>query len=354
MFGHRIVIPDTLIQDTLLKLHDGHPGINAMKSTAKLYVWWPNVLIDVENYIKTCHSCQKHRPQDPDTPLYCWNVPDQPWERLHIDFTGPFDQRFWFVIVDSFSKWLEVHPVDSANTSNVIRLLDSTFSRFGVPSTVVSDNGSCFTSDEFRRFCRKFQIKHILTTPYHSRSNGAVERVIRTFKARYKAERDSCEDVHECLNRVLFSLRNTIHMSTRRIPSELLLGRKLKGIFENIRPDLRRTMHEAQLTQKLYHDQPCREKSFERNNAVWIYDHKTKQYVPGTISNKTGPLSYIVEVEGGYQRKHADHLRERIDATPATQSKEFIIPVEEKLCEQLNSREPVNPDFVENTIQNEI
>ncbi|KII68783.1 hypothetical protein RF11_12058 [Thelohanellus kitauei] len=104
---------------------------------------------------------------------------------------------------------------------------------------------------------------------------------------------------------------------------------KILGIFENIRPDLRRKMHIAQLTQKLYHDQPCREKSFERNNAVEIYDHKTKQYIPGTISNTTSPFSYIVVVESGYQRKHADHLRERIDVTPATQSKEFMKPVEE-------------------------
>ena len=56
------------------------------------------------------------------------------------------------------------------------------FARFGVVDCVLSDNGSQFTSVEFKDFCEIIQIKHITTPQYHSRSNGQAERFVDTLK----------------------------------------------------------------------------------------------------------------------------------------------------------------------------
>ncbi|KII63512.1 Pro-Pol polyprotein [Thelohanellus kitauei] len=245
MFGHRIIVPQSLRHEFLNKLHEGHPGITAMKNNARFYVWWPGLLQDVENFVKTCKSCQKFRPQDPESPLYCWDIPDSQWERLHIDFLAPLDDNYWLVIIDAFSMWMEIEPINSPNSANVIRILDSCFAHYVVPKTIVSDNGTCFTSEDYRLFCIKLKIKAIHTTPYHIRSNGAAERVIRTFKSRYSAERNTCEDKWACLNRVRFCLRNSIHVSTNRTPSELFLGRKLNKMISNLQPCSKRSIHYA-------------------------------------------------------------------------------------------------------------
>ncbi|KII67543.1 Pro-Pol polyprotein [Thelohanellus kitauei] len=311
MFGHRMIIPEKLRRNILNILHEGHPGRSAMMSNAKMYVWWPGITKDVENFVDCCQACQKFRAKAPETPLYCWNVPEKPWDRLHIDFTGPFDGKYWFVLVDAYSKWMEIFHTDSPNSYNVCLMLDSCFARFGVPHMIVSDNGTCFTSGIFKEFCSKRQIKHICTTPYHSRSNGAVERVIRTFKARYNAERESKRNRNECLNRVLFNLRNTPHTSTQHSPAELMLGRKTNSSLNNMRPNIRESMLHAQFKQKQYHDRSSQHREFKPNEKVWVFKKDKHQYIPGEVIARSGPLSYSVDTDGYTERKHADDLRKR-------------------------------------------
>ena len=56
----------------------------------------------------------------------------------------------------------------------------------GIPETIVSDNGSIFTSKEFHQFAQLKDIKHITTAPYHSVSNGFAESAVQTIKAGLK------------------------------------------------------------------------------------------------------------------------------------------------------------------------
>ena len=56
------------------------------------------------------------------------------------------------------------------------------FAQFGLPETIVSDNGSCFVSNEFESFLQSYGIKHITTAPYHPSSNGLAERAVQVLK----------------------------------------------------------------------------------------------------------------------------------------------------------------------------
>ena len=90
------------------------------------------------------------------------------------------------IIVDAHSKYIDVHAVSSATTSATITKLRQTFAVLGLPITIVSENGSCFTSDEFEQFCRAKGITHVKCSPYHPSSHGVAEMAVQAVKAGLK------------------------------------------------------------------------------------------------------------------------------------------------------------------------
>ncbi|KAI0983263.1 hypothetical protein GJ496_010403 [Pomphorhynchus laevis] len=109
----RIVIPSELRKKTLDHIHLGHPGIVAMKSLARTYVWWPKLSEEVEKYVLHCPECQKSRNTPPDYPLQNWPITSSPWERVHVDFAGPVKEQYYLLMQCAASKWSEVLPIAS-------------------------------------------------------------------------------------------------------------------------------------------------------------------------------------------------------------------------------------------------
>ena len=147
-----------------------------MKMLARSVVWWPGMELDLEEQVKNCNDCQINQKTPKQAPLHPWEWPACPWTRLHIDHAGPF------LGVDSHSKSLEVVPVPSTLSSYTIVALHHMFAKHGLPQVIVSDNGTAFTSQEFKTFVKNNGIQHVTTAPYHPASNGMAERAVQTFK----------------------------------------------------------------------------------------------------------------------------------------------------------------------------
>ena len=182
LWGIRVIVPSKLQSHILQELHRDHPGSSRMKSVARSFVWWPAMDKDIEHVTKTCTSCQLNKNAPTPATLHPWTWPEKPWQRIHIDFAGPFMGTSFLVIVDSHSKWPEVFEMSTTTTTKTITELRDLFARFGIPEQVVSDNGPQFTSEEFTSFMKSNGIKHTRCAPYHPSSNGAVERFNQTFK----------------------------------------------------------------------------------------------------------------------------------------------------------------------------
>ena len=84
--------------------------------------------------------------------LYPWSWPTRPWERIHIDFAGPFMNKSFFIVVDAYLKWAEVIEMSQTTAARTITILRQVFSTHGIPEQIVSDNGPQFVSSEFAEF----------------------------------------------------------------------------------------------------------------------------------------------------------------------------------------------------------
>ena len=160
----------------------------------------------------------------PEAPLHPWEWPSRPWERIHIDYVGPFLGKIFLIMVDAYSKWLNVHPTIVATSRATIEKLRSTFAIHGVPTTIVNDNGSNFCSEEFEEFLAKNGIHHRMTARYHPASNGLVERAVQTFKEGMK-KMSNKESLETRVSRFLFKYRITPHSTTGIAPAEMLMSR---------------------------------------------------------------------------------------------------------------------------------
>ncbi|GFW10461.1 uncharacterized protein K02A2.6 [Trichonephila clavipes] len=137
----------------------------------------------------------------------------------------------FFVVSDAYSKWIEVIPMKNITAS--------VFTHYGIPLTLVSDNGASFTSCEFRHFLKLNNIKHITSAPYHPATNGQAERIVQLFKASLKSSRGDSGDLNVKLQRFLLQYRITPHSLTGETPSALFLKRCIRTRLDLFKPNLR-------------------------------------------------------------------------------------------------------------------
>lgn len=85
------------------------------------------------------------------------------------------------VIVDALTKFVKLYCVKATSAKAVIRSFEQFKNEFGVPRMIITDRGTCFTSNEFKKYCRMMGIHHTLNSSRHPQANGQVERVNRTL-----------------------------------------------------------------------------------------------------------------------------------------------------------------------------
>ena len=235
LWGSCGVVPPPGRDTFLQQLHHGHIGITRMKALGRSYFWWPKLDADIEAIVKRCVKCQEHRNSPPPAPLHPWQWPSKPRQRLHVDYAGPFMGHMFLILMDPHSKWMDAYLLTASTSAITIECLWKSFSNQGLPETIVSDNGSCFVSAEFKEFMKKNGIEHITSAPYHASSNGCAERAVQTFKSMMKKAGDG--NLNTKVSRVLFSYRIMPQSTKGLSPAEMLQGRRLRSTLNQIHPD---------------------------------------------------------------------------------------------------------------------
>lgn len=331
LWGHRTVIPEPLKRDILQLLHSTHSGMSAMKKIARNYVWWPRIDADIETMVKMCQSCAQNQNMPPKAHPHPWIRSTAPWERLHMDYAGPFKGSMWLLVVDSFSKWIEVYNMrNNCTAPNTIRKLQILFNRFGLPKTLVSDNApQLVKSSEFEAFCNANGISHVPIPSYHPASNGQAEAIVGKFKKAMKKMAVSSTDLEMNLTSWLFNYHNTPHTSTKVEPAVLMTGRRFRSQLSLLNPlSCAENSRVKEESARVESESSLRR--FQIGDSVLfrnVLHGKWERGVVKAISDKI----YEIESEGHVVRKHIDHVvasAEQREASPEPvhPSKEEVLP----------------------------
>lgn len=310
MWGHRVVIPPSLRQQLLHQVHQSHFGIVKTKAILRSYVWWPNIDKDIEVLIRKCASCINVLSNPPKATVIPWMRPNGPWKRIHIDFAGPICNKFFFIILDAFSKWIEVFYTVSPTAEFTVRCLSSVFARFGLPEQLVSDNGTQFVSSVFKDFMKSNKIKHSLTPTYFPATNGAAENAVKTVKkALYTAGFDKNPgNVENILCNFLFDYRNIPHCTTGVAPTSLVFKYKPKIKLDLLLPQ----SNEYNGGKDYWFEMNDRKiRMFEENQEVLIRNYRSnKKWILATVVKRLGPRLYTCRLSNRKLiRRHVDQIR---------------------------------------------
>lgn len=236
----KVIIPEILKTGILKLLHANHGGMVQMKKIARRAVYWPDMNSDIESFVKRCGPCAQMeivpKPKDKGS----WIPTTRPFSRIHADFFY-FQGKNFLLIVDSFSKWIEVEWIRTKMTATIInRKFASLIARCDLPDVVVTDGGPPFNSSEFVDFLKLHKVKVLKSPPYNPPSNGQAERLVRTVKDVFKKflidNQTKSLDIEDKLNLFLINYRNSFHGEEGTFPSEKVLGFKPKMLLDLINP----------------------------------------------------------------------------------------------------------------------
>ncbi len=223
MKGHSIIIPQTMREALLKKLHRVHQGIEKTVQRARSKWFWPGITEQIHRIVLNCDSCQEHQAcqkQLPAIPV----LTNAPMEKLVIDvFTH--GGKTYQMIVHYYTGFPWVKHLKTQKAEELIAHLQEVCNTFGYPMEIVLDCGSQYLAEEFQRFCTAFNINHLPGTAHSQWKNGRCERMIGTFEN--LMEKSKGEDVDMC--DIIIALHDTPLASDLASPYELMFNRRVKS-----------------------------------------------------------------------------------------------------------------------------
>lgn len=326
LWGTRVIVPARVRKAVLKEIHSGHQGIVKSKALARKYTWWPNLDYDIEQICKECETCQLEQKMPQHVPLHPWEFPGESWKRLHIDFAGPFLNSMFMIIVDAYTKWLEVCRMSQITFQATVTRLKRLFASYGLPEQIVTDNATTFTSEEFQTFMTQNGILHTTSAPGHPASNGLAERYEQTFKTGMKKLASLPCSIEDKLSLFLLQYRTTPNCTTGQSPADLFLHRHVRTRLDFLKPNTKETVRKKQYQQKAQHDDSAENRTFDTDEHVYLWNtaggpHK---WIPGLVVRQTGPVSYQVRERDSdtVHRRHGDQLRARAPPETVTETLE--------------------------------
>ena len=304
--GNRLVIPKSLQQEMLNKLHAGHQGITKCRQRALQSIWWPAIGKDIEETVNRCMVCCTTRFQHAE-PLLSSEFPDYPWQRLASDLFE-WKKSKYLLVIDYYSRYIEIARLSTATSSDVITHMKSIFARHGVPESLTSDNGPQYAADQFKSFAKEYGFTHLTSSPRYPQGNGFAERAVRTVKNLLEKGDDPYI--------ALMAYRST-PLENGYSPSELLMGRKLRTtipmITEQLLPSIPSKFLVKEKEVKIRERQQKNFNKHHRASPLKLLKPGDLVYIPdnerqGTIIEESSTRSYTVQTPEGTYRRNRRHL----------------------------------------------
>lgn len=314
--GERVVIPKSLQRQMVNRVHYAHTGTASSLSRARECIYWPGMSTDVKHFIEKCDVCRAFDKRQSKETFIPHESPDLPWEKVGVDLFN-FNGRDYLITVDYYSSFWEIDVLENTRSGTVIRKLKSQFARHGIPETCMSDNGSQFSSDEFREFSHQWNFKHNTSSPKYPQSNGKVEAAVKSAKTILKKSRKARTDPYLAL----LEYRNTPTQGMDTSPVMRLMSRQTRTQLPTM-PKLLKPTVDENVYQKIMANKDKQAANYNKGAKDLPELQKgdivrfippgstTKEAVKARVGKQVGIRSYEVITEDGAQyRRNRKHLR---------------------------------------------
>jgi transposase InsO family protein len=208
----------------------GHFATDIMFDKIRKRYYWPQMYENIRAYVKSCDKCQRRGKPSKHEDLHPIII-QAPFYQIGIDFVGPLpitDKRNKHIIVaiDYFTKWPEAKAVPEATASQVVQFIyEEIICRHGCPMKILTDRGTHFNNQMVNELMSKFEIKHLLSTPYHPQTNGLVERFNKTLCESLAKTAQEISNWDLQIAPTLFAYRTSKQSTTKISPFYLTYGR---------------------------------------------------------------------------------------------------------------------------------
>ena len=246
-----------------------------------------------------------------------------PWQAVASD-CFELEEEHYAVLVDLYSDFIEVAHLPDMSTKTLIQQMKPILATHGTPALLITDNGTNYSSQEFKEFTQAWNINYITTSPHYPKSNGKAESAVKIIKGIISKAKKEGMDMWKCI----LEWRNSPTPGTSSSPSQRLISRRTRSMLlcsqTMYKPEVQTTVTEQIIRKrkqaKYYHDrqakslpklvigQPVRVKAYlQQPRSSWR---------PGTVESITpAPRSYIVKVEVS-QKPHTHQRLLCVEAKP--------------------------------------
>ncbi|CAB0004015.1 unnamed protein product, partial [Nesidiocoris tenuis] len=229
------IVPRALRWSIINNIHEAVLHLGWEKTLEKAYehYWFEHMSKYVRKFVDNCLTCKIAKPKSGKVQAELHPIPKVciPWHTIHMDASGKLSgsnetKEYVFVSIDSFTKFVHLHHSFRIDSFNCIQALKASIDLFGAPIRVIADQGRCFASKDFEKFCRTHGIQLHLIATGSSRANGQVERIMSTLKNLLTlVEVKQDQSWQDALGNVQLAMNCTVNRTTKCSPMELMFGK---------------------------------------------------------------------------------------------------------------------------------
>lgn len=312
--GERLLVPHEARPYIIERSHLSHMGVNSCINRARSVVFWPKMTSQIADYISQCKVCAKYKNDQSKEPLLSHEIPSRPWEKVGCDLFM-HNGKDYLITVDYYSNFFEIDRLENKRAPEVIKKLKTHASRYGLFSTLISDGGPPFSSNEFYNFSHEYDFVHIFSSPRFPQSNGLAEKSVCTAKRLMTKAHESSTDIYLAL----LEYRNTPSAFFHKSPAQRFLQRTTRTLMP-IKKSLlqvpgsdqnQQSMKLAKSSQAYYYNRDSHIKPpLEENQTVRVKLDNNSNFLPARVIQKLPFRSYKVQLEDNrIFRRNRRHIR---------------------------------------------
>lgn len=196
-----------------------HRGYEPVYYEMKKEFYWPGIRKTICNVIKECEICEINNRKNKEPPEYVTST--EPLEKVALDLLHLAEESCYVLIgIDYFTRFISAKVIYDKKGLSVVAALEEWFKDGYIPKEIISDNGREFCNSDVRECLNRYGIEHRKVSVESHRSNGRVERAIRTLRDYVHKVKD--DNIETKIEKIILKYNRTYHSAIKRTPMDAL------------------------------------------------------------------------------------------------------------------------------------